>query len=79
MVLKVGDSELQYTIVVTGDIDGDAEITTNDLAQLKLDLIDYEKLADNSLKAADVDNDGEITVNDVAQIKLVLINLMQIQ
>lgn len=79
MVLKVGDSELQYTIVVTGDIDGDTEITANDLAQLKLDLIDYEKLTDNSLKAADVDNDGEITVNDVAQIKLVLINLMQIQ
>lgn len=74
MILKVGDNELQYTIVVTGDTDGDTEITPNDLAQLKLHLIDEEKLTGNSLKAADVDNDGEITVNDIAKIKLVLIN-----
>lgn len=80
MTLKIGDNELQYTIIVTGDIDGDTQITINDLAKLKLDLIDYEneKLTGDSLKAADVDNDGEITVNDIAQVKLVLINLMQI-
>ena len=79
MVLKVGDNELQYTIIVTGDIDGDTEITTNDLAKLKLHLIDDEELTGNSIKAADVDKDGEITINDIAQIKLVLINLMEIQ
>ncbi len=78
MTLKVGE-ELQYTIIVTGDIDGDTEITTNDLAQLKVHLIDYEKLTGNSLIAADVDNDKEVTINDLAQIKLVLINLLEIQ
>lgn len=78
MTLKVGD-ELQYTLIVTGDIDGDTEITTNDLARLKVHLIDYEKLTGNSLIAADVDNDKEVTINDLAQIKLVLINLLQIQ
>lgn len=79
MILKVGDNELQYTIIVTGDIDGDTEITTNDLAKLKLHLIDDEELTGNRIKAADVDKDGEITINDIAQIKLVLINLMEIQ
>lgn len=78
MTLKVG-STLQYTLVVTGDIDGDAEITINDMAKLKLHLIDYELLTDARLKAADVDYDKDITVNDMAQIKLVLLNLMVIK
>ena len=75
MTVKVGES-LQYTAIVTGDIDGlDGIITTNDLAQIKLHLIEYEALEGINLKAADLDNDKEITINDVAQIKMVLIDL----
>jgi len=81
MIVKVGKT-LQYTLVVTGDIDGDVEdevIGINDLAKLKLHLIDYEKLTGIYLKAADVDNSGELDINDVAQIKLVLLDLLEIQ
>ena len=70
---------LEYTIIVTGDIDGDTEITINDLAKLKLHLIEQELLQGISLKAADIDEDAQITVNDAAQIKLVLIDLFEIK
>lgn len=78
MTIKVGKT-LEYTLIVTGDLDNDGNITVNDLAQVKLHLIDYEKLTGICLKAADLDLDGTITVNDAAQIKLVLINLMVIK
>ncbi len=78
MTIKVGET-LEYTLVVTGDLDGDGEISVNDLAQVKLHLIDYEKLTGIRFKAGDLDNDAEITINDAAQIKLVLINLMEIK
>lgn len=78
MTVKVGET-LEYTIIVTGDVDGDAEITVNDLAKIKLHVIEKESLRGISLKAADIDEDGRITVNDVARIKLVLIGLFEIQ
>lgn len=78
MTIKVGET-LEYTLVVTGDIDGDGEITINDLAKVKLHLIEYEFLTGIHFKAGDVDNDKEMTVNDAAQIKLVLIDLMEIK
>ena len=78
MKVKVGKT-LEYTIIVTGDIDGDAQITVNDLAQIKLHLIEKESLKGISLKAADVDGDNQITINDLAQIKLVLVDLFEIK
>lgn len=77
MTLKVGKT-LQYTLIVTGDLDSDGEVTTNDLAKIKLHLIEYEFLNGIYLKAADVDNDKEMSVNDAAQVKLVLINLLNL-
>ncbi len=76
--LKIGD-KLQYNLIVIGDVDNDGEITINDLAKVKLHLIQKELLKGDSLKAADVDNDGEITINDIAQIKLILIDKMQLK
>ncbi len=78
MILKVG-STLQYTAVVTGDVDGNGEIAVNDIAKIKLHLIEYETLKGAYLKAADLDYNDEINVNDLAQIKLILIGLMQIK
>ncbi len=74
MTVEVGDS-LKRTLVVTGDLDGNGEITITDLAQLKLHYIEKELLTGASLKAADMNYDNEITVTDLAQIKLVLIGL----
>lgn len=78
MKIKVGKT-LEYTLIVTGDIDGDGIVEVNDLAKVKLHLIEKESLTGIYLKAGDVDNDKEITINDGAQIKLVMINLFEIK
>ncbi len=75
--LKVGKS-LEYTLIVKGDIDGDGAITINDLAKMKLHLIEIDTLTGNALKAADVDKDNKVTINDLAILKLALIGLMEI-
>ena len=76
--LKVGSS-LQYTLIVTGDIDGDSEITINDLAKMKLHLIEKKSLTKIELKAANIDEDNEVTINDLAKMKLILIGLLEIK
>ncbi len=76
--LKVG-SALNYVLIVIGDIDKDAQLTINDIAEAKLHLIDYKVLTGIKLKAADVDDDGEVTINDIAQMKLILIDLLKLK
>ena len=70
---------MQFTLIVTGDIDGDAEITINDLANIRLHLIDKKSLTGIKLKAGDIDEDGEVTINDLASMKLILIGLSEIK
>lgn len=76
--IKVGKT-LQYTLVVIGDTDSDGEITINDMAELKLHMIEKELLEGIKRKAADVDNDDEVTINDLAQMKLILIDLLELE
>lgn len=82
MKIKVGKT-LQFTASVIGDVDGDTQITVNDLAKVKLHYIADTLLTDAYLKAADVDGQLEngvaVGINDIAKIKLVLINLEVIQ
>ena len=78
-VVKVGE-KLQYSIVVTGDVDADGRITVNDLAQMKLHIIETRLLTGINLKAANIDNDNDIiSVNDLAQMKLALIGIREIR
>jgi hypothetical protein len=64
--------------IMPGDVDGDSEITINDLALMKLYYIEKQSLNEEAVKAGDIDGDGEITINDIAIIKLVLIGLMEL-
>lgn len=78
MKLQVGDT-LNFTLVVTGDIDGNGQLNITDLAQLKLHYIGKTLLTGTSLKAADIDGNGELTITDLAQLKLVLIGKKEIK
>ena len=71
MILKAG--ELEFTLVVIGDINESGGVTVTDLAQLKLHYIEEEILTGASLKAADIDGNKIITITDIAQLKLMLI------
>lgn len=71
--LKAG--KLQFTLIVTGDINGDGTLSVTDIAKLKAHYIEIkdEILTGINLKAADMNDDGEITITDLAQIKEKLI------
>ena len=71
--LKAG--KLQFTLIVTGDINEDGTLSVTDLANLKAHYIEIadEILTGINLKAADMNGDGEITITDLAQIKEKLI------
>ena len=73
----VGEN-LEYTLIVEGDIDGDGEITVNDIARMKLHILEAELLEGKSLKAANMDKDEDITINDLAILKLLLIGFSEL-
>lgn len=72
MILQVG-ADKEYTLIVTGDTDGNGEVTVTDLAQIKLHLIEKEILTGSAYKAADMNNSKDVTITDLAQIKLFII------
>ncbi len=83
MKLKIAD-KLTYTLIVKGDLDGEANdkgevVTENDLAMIKLHFIGHTVITNPTiLKAANYDDDGnrQITVNDIAMIKLNILGLL---
>ena len=75
-VLTVGTS-LEYTLIVTADVDGNGTITPNDLALIKIHLIGKELLTGIYEKAGDIDFNGKISINDVASLKLMIIGLAE--
>ena len=48
-----------YTLIVTGDINGDAVVDVTDVSQMQSHYLETEALEGLSLKAADLNNDGE--------------------
>lgn len=68
-VVKVG--EKTWTIVVTTDLDGNGELTINDIVLFKLDYIGEQALEGVYLMAAEVDgveNDGRTSINDLVMM-----------
>ena len=76
-ILEVGD-DLQFTLIVIGDIDGNGELGLTDIAKLKLHCIADEEDADDAkyiltginLRAADFNGNNEVTITDLAQLKI---------
>ena len=59
------------TPVIPGDVDDSGEVTTNDLAKIKLFLVD--KATINEI-AGDIDGNGSVGTSDLAALKLMLVN-----
>ena len=72
MVVKLLDGDTvkaSYTLVVTGDADGDGEVTVNDYVAIKGHILKKAALSGAFAEAADADGDGGITVNDYVEVK----------
>lgn len=67
MTMKAGTET--YTIIISGDLNGDGQITATDLAKIKQHLIELRLLEGAYLEAANVDGDEEVTITDLSRIR----------
>ena len=58
-----------YTVIVTGDVNGDGKITITDMLAVKAHILQKTLLSGSGLQAADTNGDGKITITDFIQIK----------
>lgn len=74
------DSELvvEYTNVVLGDVNGDAEINSGDLFRIRQHLLSLVTLKDEFSKAADVNKDTEINSGDLFRTRQHLLGIVKI-
>ena len=75
MTVDFNNGEKVLVVVIYGDINGDGEIKTSDLSNLKKAIIGTKTLEGAYAEAADLNNDGKIKASDISKIKKILIGL----
>ncbi len=71
MVAKLyyqGNVVKEYTIIVTGDVNGDGNISITDIVTVNNSLLGKKPLTGVYVDAADVDNNGKVTITDIVKI-----------
>lgn len=63
-----------FTIKITGDIDGNGKVTVTDLSQLKDYIMTGKGLDGIYYEAADINGDGKVTLTDLSLMKELLLN-----
>ena len=58
-----------YTIIITGDVNGDGQITISDMLAVKSHTLKLTTLNSSQSRAADTNGDGNVTISDFLQIK----------
>ena len=71
MTAVVGNKS--YTLVVTGDVNGDGTITLTDVVALQSHVLDKKTLEGAYREAADLNGDGYVTLTDVVKAARVII------
>ena len=62
-----------YTLVVTGDVNGDGKITITDVVALQSQVVGKQELTGAYKEAADLNNDGKVTITDVVKAARVVV------
>lgn len=65
--------EKQYTLVVTGDVNGDGRISITDVVALQAHVVGKQTLTGAYAEAADLNNDGRISITDVVKAARVIV------
>ena len=76
MKLVVKDKE--YTLIVTGDINKDGEVSVSDLSMIKKQMIEQIKLDQVQEKAADMNYDKEVGISDLSKMIKFIIGLVRL-
>ena len=58
-----------FSVIVTGDTNGDGKITVTDMIAIKSHLLGKSKFTGAAEKAADTNGDGKISITDFIQLK----------
>lgn len=66
--INTGSEETTYTISVLGDLNGDGQITINDVAKLYGYIKNKINLDETTMSAGELTDDGSINVSDVAKL-----------
>ncbi len=72
MVVKIMDGntvKTSYTVIVTGDTNGDGDITITDMLAIKAHVLKKSTLSGAYATAADTSGDGGVTITDFIQVK----------
>lgn len=72
LVLAKDDSESKFTLVVTGDTNGDGKASITDFIQIKTYLLagsESKNLTGINEQAGDINEDGKISITDFVQFK----------
>jgi len=65
----------EWTVVVTGDLNGDGQITVSDMLTVKGHILNKNRLSGAAALAADTNGDGFISITDFIQIKAHVLNI----
>ena len=60
-----------YTLIVTGDTNGDGKINITDMIAVKASVLKKSQLTGAYAKACDVNGDGKVNITDFIKIKAV--------
>lgn len=74
--IETKTESVEYTLVVTGDNNGDGKITITDVVRSNLHMTNLKHLENEFKLAADVNDNGEITITDVVKTNLASVHLI---
>ncbi len=72
MIVKIMDGntvKASYTVIVTGDTNGDGDITITDMLAIKAHILKKSTLSGAYATAADTSGDNAVTITDFIQVK----------
>lgn len=72
-----GTKTYTLTVIVTGDLNGDGNVTITDMLMIKSAILG-EQLSDTAAAAADINYDGKITITDFLKVKSCLLGLEEV-
>ena len=73
-IVDEGTAKKTYTIVVTGDTNGDGKINITDMIAVKASTLKKSDLSGAYEKAGDVNGDGKINITDFIKVKATILN-----
>lgn len=69
MIISVNGNKTEFTLKITGDVNGDGRISVGDIAMIKGNILEKNTINGVQLLAADLNGDGRISVADFGMVK----------